>query len=223
MTLSQQNAVGPALRLFENAWSVLPDIYNEFLQHLADVIGKMKGLQPAKVSLTEITISDDLERKSVIGQLVAANAIARSELLKMYGLDYEDQVKKKIEEDHIMQEAQQEEAEKEQLQQANDSTVFGGGGGQQGGATAPGGGAANGGGSTPGDIQDQAQQIAQQLFPLADQDRRAKLQEIKQQNQTLWAAAKAALEEMSQEAKSNGVSQARQQAQSGGGQQPGAQ
>lgn len=196
MTLATQ-AMGPALRLFENSWSFMIDVYNQMLNQWADVISKINGLPKAKVNLMPVTLSDDIERKSIIGQLVSANAIARSELLNMYGFDYREQVRKKMEEDRTLKELQQEEATKEQLRQMAQS-------GPQG--------TQGGGGSTPQDVLENAQQIAQQLFPLDPHERRAKLQEIKASDQTLYSAVKQALEEMTNEARSGGVDQAKQQA-----------
>jgi hypothetical protein len=193
----QTQAMGPALRLFENSWSFIIDIYNNLLERWGDVISKINGLPKAKISLMPVTLSDDIERKSIIGQLVSANSIARSELLKLYGFDFREQVRKKFEEDDIMQQMQEEKAEKDQVQQMMDS------GGQ----------GASQGGSTPGDVLEQAQQIAQQLFPLDAGQRRQQLQQLKAQDQTLYGAVKAALDDMGNQAKSQGVQQAKQQGQ----------
>ena len=196
----QTQAMGPALRLFENSWSFVIDIYNNLLEQWADIVSKINGLPKAKVGLMPVTLSDDIERKSIIGQLVSANSIARSELLKLYGFDFREQVRKKFEEDNIMQEEQEDQALKQQVQQMMQSGSAGGG-------------AQTTGGSTPGDILDQAQQIAQQLFPLDGGQRRQKLQELKAQDQTLYAAVKSALDDMTSGAKSQGVQQSKQQAQ----------
>ena len=195
MTLQVQ-ALGPALRLFENSWSILADTYNNILDHWADVIGKIRGLPKAKVGLTPVTISDDIERKSIIGQLVSANAIARSELLGMYGFDYREQLRKKMDEDRVAKELQQEEQAKDQLRQLAES-------GGQGNGSQP---------VSPQDVLQQAQQIAQELFPMDAAGRRQKLQEIKQSDSTLYGAVKQALEELTNQARSQGASQAQQQA-----------
>lgn len=191
----QAQAVGPALRLFENSWSVVVDTYNQILNHWADVLGKIKGLPKAKVGLTPVTISDDMERKSIIGQLVSANAIAKSELLSMYGFDIREQYRKKFEEDRIQKEMQEEEQAKEQLRQMAEN-------GEATGQQPP----------TPGDVIQQAQQIAQELYPMDAAGRRQKLQEIKAQDTTLYSAVKQSLEELTNQAKSQGNQQAQQQA-----------
>jgi hypothetical protein len=198
MTLQTQ-AVGPALRLFENSWSFMIDTYNTMLTEWGDIVSKIQGLPKAKIKLTPVTLSDDIERKSVIGQLVSANAIAQSELLKIYNMDFRTQLKQKMEEDQIRKELQDEQALKDQVTQMADA----GSGQQQGG-------------SSPSDVLQQAQQLAQQLFPMDAAGRRTQLQQIKATNQTLYAAVKSALEQMTSGAKSQGVQGAKQQSQQGG-------
>jgi hypothetical protein len=99
-----------------------------------------------------------------------------------------------------MQELQEEAATKKQIAEMVE------GGGQSGG----------GGGSTPGDVLEQANEIAKQLFPMDGAGRRQKLQEIKAQDQTLYAAVKHKLDEMTAGAKKQGVEGAKQQGQQGG-------
>lgn len=212
MTLQTQ-AVGPALRLFENSWSTVVDNYNRLLQHWGDVIAKIRGLAPAKFKLIASTLADDMEKKSVIGQLAGANAIARQEILSIYNMDYKDQLRKKMQEDIIAQELQEEEAEKQQIKAVQKASIFNQQGGQMGGAMmgAPGGAGASPGdsvgsghGSTPGDVLQQATEIADQLFPMDGSQRRAELQKIKGQNETLWSAIKGKLQQMDGESKSQG-------------------
>lgn len=211
----QQQAAGPMLRMFENAWSVIPNNYNMLLNHLGNVIGHILGLPKAKISLIPITFADDMERKGVISQLVSANAIARSEMLKLYNFDYGDQIRKKMEEDRVTKEIQTEEKEKDELIQATQQSLMQilQGQQQQGGAQGGGGGQ----GMTPSDALEQAQQIAQQLFPLDGAQRRAQLQQIKAQDQDLYAQVKAQLEQMTSQSRSQGLQGAKQQA--AGGQQ----
>jgi hypothetical protein len=210
----QQQAAAPMLRMFENAWSVIPNNYNVLLNHIGTVVGNIMGLPKAKISLIPITFSDDMERKGIVGQLVSANAIARSELLKLYNFDYADQIRKKMDEDRLTQEIQIEEQEKQQMAQMAQQNVMQILQGQQqqaggGGMPAQGGGS---GGVTPQDALAQAQQIAQQLFPLDGAQRRAQLQQIKAQDQDLYAQVKAQLEQMTSQSRSQGLQGAKQQA-----------
>lgn len=203
MTMQQQQT-GSSLKLFENAWACLVDKYNKMLQLIADVVGRIKGLTPVKVTLAPITFADDMERKSIIGQLVSSNSIARSEFLNLFGYDYRDQIKKRMEEERITAEIQEEEQKKNELSRASRSSIFGQPG-QQGGAqgmTA---------GGSPNDTLQQAQEIAQQLQPMQGHERRQALQEIKAQNETLWSAVKAQLEQADRGVKSNALAQSKGQ------------
>jgi hypothetical protein len=202
MTLQVQ-AIGPALRLFENSWSVMIDSYNMLLGKMAEVISAIKGYPAAKVTLVPVTLSDDMERKSIIAQLVSANAIARSELLNLYNFDYEDQLRKRHEEQMTEKQLQEETEAKEQLRQMASA----GGNAQQAPAT------------TPGDIISNAQQIAQEIFPLDNVQRRERLQQIKQQDIQLYSTVKSMLAEMTRDARSQGTQQAKQQMSQQGGQQ----
>jgi len=206
MTLQAQ-AVGPALRLFENSYSFMIDFYNNLLGEWSEIVSKIQGLPKAKITLMPITLSDDMERKSIIAQLVSSNSIARSELLKLYNYDYREQVRAKMQEDEINQEMQQEQALKQQVQQMSEA------GGQPGQSGVGGGG--GGGGTTPGDVISKAQEIAQQLMPLDAAQRRSQLQQIKATDQTLYAAVKDQLQQLTSSAKSQGVQQAQQQGQQG--------
>lgn len=206
----QIQAVGPALRLFENSWSSLVDSYNQLVQHWANVIGKIRGLTPAKVGLIRSTFADDMERKSVFSQLMATNTIARSEVLRMYNLDYKDQLRKKMEEDLAAQELMEEEQERQEIRRLNKSTIFN----QHQGAPPGGDGGAIGAipqGGTPQDILQQAAEIAQRLHPLDAVQRRTELQKIKAQNETLWSAVKAQLAEIDKQARRQGLEMSKQQ------------
>lgn len=209
MTLQTQ-AVGPALRLFENSWSCVVDAYNRLLQKIGDVVSKIKGLTPAKFSLLPITFADDMERKSVIGQLVSSNSIARSEFLELFKLNFKDQMRKKMQEDADTQELQEEEMERQELRRANKASIFNQQGGGQGGAAA---GEADYSmqTSSPQEVQANAQEIAQKLQPKDGAGRREELQKIKAQNETLWSAVKAQLEQMDGQVKSDALKQQKQQ------------
>lgn len=221
----QTQAVGPALRLFENSWSCITDNYNRILQHWGDVVAKIRGLAPAKFSLMKTTLADDMERKGVIAQLVSANAIARSEMLKLYDIDYKDQIRKKMQEDLDAQELQEEEAERQQIKASQKASVFNAQGGQMGAAmmggqsggmpASPGANVGSGAGSTPQDILAQAQELAQQLFPMDGSQRRQELQKIKGQNETLWSSVKGQLQQMDGQGKSQGLQQAKEQQKQG--------
>ena len=204
----QYQAIGPALRLFENSWSCMVDAYNTFLQHQADVLSKTKGWPEAKVRLIPVTLSDDMERKSMIAQLVASNSIAKSELLGLYNFDWREQVRKKIQEERDVKELQEEEQIKEQLNDAKrmkDTGQQPQGQAQQGGVDTS---TAN---MSPGDVIQKAQEIAQQLFPMDGAARRTQLQQIKATNETLYSQVKQELDKLTSQSKSQGLQQSKQQ------------
>ena len=62
----------------------------------------------------------------------------------------------------------------------------------------------------PGDILQEAQQIAQQLFTMPYADRRRELSNIKSTNETLYAQVKVELEKINTQAQAQGVQMARQ-------------
>lgn len=215
MTLQTQ-AVGPALRLFENSWSTVVDSYNRLLQKIADVVAKIKGLSSAKITLLPITFADDMERKSVIGQLVSSNSIARSEFLKLFNYDFKDQMRKKMQEDEDAQELQEEMQEQKMLRETSKASLFNKGGPQGGGGQQPPGipgqiDYSSMGTGTPQEVLSDAQEIAAQLQPKDGPGRREELQKIRAHNETLWSAVKAQLEQMDNDAKSSGLKQSKQQ------------
>ena len=81
---------------------------------------------------------------------------------------------------------------------------------QQGGGQPPQGG---GGGATPMDVQGQAQELAQQWAGMPEGDRRKSMQQVKATDQMLHSLAKQFLEDMRNQAGSQGVDQMYQQAQ----------
>lgn len=207
MTL-QTNAVGPALRLFENAWSSVPEVFDKAVQHIADVISKIYKLEKVKAQLMHVSMADDLEKKSVISQLVAANVIAKSELLETVNLNYKDQLRRKEEERQAEKEIQEEAAQADAIDQENQESVFN----QQSGSVpgqAPNPYSTQG--ATPGDIQEQSQDIAKRLVGQDAGTIRTELQKIKGLNETLYASVKSDMAQIRAQGKSQGVQQVKQQ------------
>jgi len=184
MNFTAQQVVGPALRLFENSWSEVPAMYTDFMQKWADVLSSLKGWEPIEVKMKPISLADDMERKQIITQLASANSVARSEMLEMYGLDYKEQIRKRYEEQITEQEIQQEEQSKQEIKNMSTKSIFN----QQPNAT-------------PQDTMAQAQELANQLYPMNGAQRRAELQRIKSSDQNMWLNVKNELEKLT---KSNG-------------------
>lgn len=213
MNLSAQGqAIAPTLRLFENAWSPLVDSYDQLVQHWADAFAKILDLAPATVRLLPTTLADDLQKQQNLMNLMQANAISRTDVLKMFSLDYEDQTKKRMQEDEIQKRLQEEQQEKDQIIQQNSASLFNNQQ-QQGGPNAGGGGTGMDA-STPDQVLQKAQDLAQQLISQPPATIREELQKLKAQGATsLYSATKTALDELRSQSKSQGLQQGKQQGQ----------
>lgn len=136
----QLQAAPAALRLFEANWSHLPHNMNRFLTDLATNIAKIMSWEPVGVKLTRVTHADDLNRQMAKLQLMQGQQISKSTGLKSVGIDYEEEVKRMLEEERIYAEEQERmQKEMEQAQTMKDlsqQTDMMGGVGQAGaGAT----------------------------------------------------------------------------------------
>lgn len=119
-TLSFQ-AAPAALRLFEANWSHLPHNLNRFLNSLSADISRIMSWEPVGVKLQRVTHADDLNRQMAKLQLMQGQQISKSTGLKSVGVDYEEEVKRMLEEERIYAEEQQRmQKEMEQSQQMED-------------------------------------------------------------------------------------------------------
>ena len=172
-TLSFQ-AAPAALRLFEANWSHLPQNLNKFLTELVSQISRFMSWEPVGVKLVRVTHADDLNRQMAKLQLMQAQQISKGTGLKSVGLDYEEEVKRMLDEEKIYAEEQQRmQKEMEQSQQMQDlsqqAQMMGGVGNPgagatgmpQGGAPAP---AAGGGQPAPGAMPGMAPSAVDQFL-----------------------------------------------------------
>lgn len=117
----QLQAAPAALRLFEANWSHLPHNLNKFLESLAADIARIMSWEPVKVKLQRVTHADDLNRQMAKLQLMQGQQISKSTGLKSVGIDYEEEVRRMLEEERIYAEQQQKmQKEMEQSQQMQD-------------------------------------------------------------------------------------------------------
>lgn len=171
-TLSFQ-AAPAALRLFEANWSHLPQNLNKFLTELVSQISRFMSWEPVGVKLVRVTHADDLNRQMAKLQLMQAQQISKGTGLKSVGLDYEEEVKRMLDEEKIYAEEQQRmQKEMEQSQQMQDlsqqAQMMGGVGNPGAGATGmPQGGApapAAGGQPAPGAMPGMAPSAVDQFL-----------------------------------------------------------
>lgn len=161
-----------ALRLFEKTWGSLVDGYNDLISWILRKISRYYQWGEMHGALRSVTLADDIERKALALQASAGMDISKGTAYQPLEIDYIEEQKRIIEEQKALQELQEEAMAEQEA--------------QQGGATAPGPGGAPA--ATPGDIHEQARQMAEQLVMQTPETlRRGELINIKRSNPTLHA------------------------------------
>lgn len=228
------NAAPMALRVFENSWPEIIALYNGILEWITGYLVEVMDVAQFRVELMKPSVIDDIERRGLLMQLMAGNQISPQTALQSLGINTpRDEIRRGF--DWQIMSAEEEKKYKERIQQLEDSDGVRQGMAQRSQAALSGqlpGGAPQGGGAPmdgamPQDEEDmdpqgvvaKADQIAQQLQTADPATRRRTLSSLKKTNPTLYAQVKAKDADYTQQAKSTGVSLARQgQIPSGGGQ-----
>ena len=231
MNLSVQ-AAPMALRLFENAWQIIPALYNQLLNFIMAQVADVMNLKPQRAVMRRTTIADDSERKAILGQLMAANQISAQTFLEAFGINAYAEVRKVYRQQAYTQKIQTEFQEKalkdqemgvmQQLTAAPSPSMLAQqqqppsgpganmvGSGPAGQAGAPGGGLL--------EMGEQAEQMAQQLLPMDETSRKQQLKALRDSDKNLHALVTSALERLRSQARSQGGQQVIQQM---AGQQP---
>lgn len=218
------------LRLFEVMWTEIPQLYNNFLQWTVDHLVRRFKTQPTKISLKKTSVADDLEKKQAFLQLMSGNQISPATALSPWGIDdIRQEIRNTFKHQLILAEEQQrfdDEMEKKQEQgimragtalpnastQAQQAAGAGGDPSTGGAPPSPSQTASQiGGNPTLSDMEQQAQQIAQQIVALPDAQRKQELKKIRESNKTLHSLVMSALNEIRQQAASAGGYQTIQQ------------
>ena len=190
-----------ALRLFEKTWGTLVDGYNDLISWLLTKIARYYQWGEMTGRLRSVTLADDLERKALALQAAAGQDISKETAYQPLDIDYMEEQRRVIEEQQAIQKLQQEAMEAAQAQEM--------GGGGADGSGGPGGQA----GATPGDVHQQAQELANQLLTQTpDSLRRGELIKIKHSNPTLHALVLQYMDEQRQEMARQGQAMMMQQA-----------
>lgn len=221
----QLQAMPTALRLFEATWPHLVAGFNNWINWLLETTAMTFNWERARAKMTPVTRADDIEARMIRLQLSAAQKISDSTALAGLGIDdLRAEIKKIFDEKRIFEEEaskfqkEQDQAMEMQRRLAETSAMRQGampgmpmapgmppGGGAGGGLGAPGMG--QGGSMTPGDILDQADQVAQQLLAMPEANRRRQLTQLRQTDETLHAVVKQKLQNMRSQARSVGQEQ----------------
>jgi len=211
----QFQALPTALRLFQQTWVQFSAQLNSWLNWLIDSISTAYNWGKVKAKLRPVTLADDIEKRSILLQLMAGNRVSAETALAPLGINATEELSKLIHEQkeqmELQQRFQEEMDQKVQLQQAAQGAAQGGGqaapAGQDPaqmqatpqptpGAVPP--------GATPEDLMAQADSEAQRLLSMPYELRRKDMNAIKNANPTLHALVKAKLEQYRSDARSQG-------------------
>lgn len=219
-------AMPAALRLFESSWPHLGAGQNRFLNWMLEKLAVHFNWDRARGRMRPVTRADDMEARMIRLQLSAANKISDTTALAGLGIDVREEIRRIFEERKLLQkeeekmQREQEQTMEMQRRLAETSMALRGGGPGVGGSNpgapmgGPGGpppmgapGTGSGGLVTPGDVMQQADQLAQQLLAMPEGERRRQLNDLKQSDETLHAAVKQKLQNARSEARSVGQDQ----------------
>jgi len=226
-------AAPAALRIFENIWSHLVDAYNDVLNWITKKVASYYSWSyKIEAKFTPVSLAEDLQMKAMLLQASAAQDISKTTAYGRFGVDYKEEQRRiakeqqevaKIQQE-AMEEAQASQAQMQMIQQAQQPQGAPQQGGQQPPAPIPVGPPPSPEGATPGDIFDQAKQLAQELLMAPETIRRSRLIDIKHSNPQLHALVKQFMTDMRQNAATQGqamiLEQQRQQMMQNGGAAP---
>lgn len=205
-----------AARLFESQWPNLRNGMDGFLDSLASNISKAFGWTKPRLRLEKPTITDDLNRLARLSMYRQAGDVSAETAYRADNIDPEAE-QTRINNENLERATRQQEFERDMsnrqklismIDSASEAAAGGGGGGSGSGVV--------GVNATPQDIVTQAQQLAQQLFSMPAGQRNSQLRQLGQQNQVLHDAVVGELGRMENQMKSQGLEQARTDAQQGG-------
>lgn len=230
MSLSVQ-AAPMALRLFENAWQLIPAFYNSLLSFMMKETSMMLGKPRTKAIMRRSAVADDMERKQILGQLMASNQISPQTFLESFGINAAAEVRKVYRHQEYVAGVQREFDQKQQDQQemgalsalaGNPSpstlaqqiqqTGQGPGGGLVAGPP-PGGPGGGGGGGAPGtaggpqsltEMSAQAEQQAQQLVGMQEGPRKQQLKMLRETSKDFHSLVMSAMERIRSQAGAQG-------------------
>lgn len=185
-----------ALRLLENTFD-LTSIYNKIFKWVFKKVTAYMSMDEVGVSLTPLRLADDMERRNMVMNLSAAQKISDISLLEMYNMDYEKEQEKKLKQMQIIAKLEAKaEKDMQKEQQTQDQAVGGGTGAQA---------------TTPTEIMQSSQEMAQQLIMMPDSMRRSELDTLLKTNPLLHHAVRAEMEKQRGKMGTQGAAMMQQQ------------
>jgi hypothetical protein len=104
-SLTMQSAL-PAIRLFESSWVYLVHSMNAFLRELTKDIGDAFGWEPATCKFIKPTMLDDVQLVMSKMQLMQAQQVSQTGVLRSLGMDFKDEQRQIMQEERFKQEEQ---------------------------------------------------------------------------------------------------------------------
>lgn len=227
----QLQTAAPNLRFFESLWQHLIVHHNAFLQWVFDKVSRVRKWKQSSLKMARTTVIDDLNDQAIRLQLVQNQMVSQSTGLASVGLEFKKEQRKILEEQRFIQEEQAKLQKRMELSAMGEQMAQTPPPAQQG-MPAPGqpmpqdpaaaqaqpagpmGQAAMGNSVatptnpntpiTPQDMMAKAQTIASQLKTMPSSQRRSEMMKLKQQDPYVWSAVKGVLQDIDQQAASQG-------------------
>jgi len=224
--VSNLQAAGPpiGLRIFERQHGVFFNQLEDFLIWVSNELSEKKMWENVRIKYIRSSVFEDEKTKEVKLQMLSSNKVSNKTALSPFGIDYEDEIDRIIDEqqmfDNKMMESQRDAALAGEMQGAMDTPLAQGGGapgdpsmmqGGGGGAPAPGGGPlpGPGGDATLDDMDMQAEQQAQEIMQMDPSTRKSTLIQLGKTDETLHALVKQKLQKLETAAAQNGLNMTR--------------
>lgn len=225
-TLAAQSMPG-TLRLFEKHWSHLAALLNRVVAFIADRFARLLSWEAVRVRLRPPQTVDDIQKMLAKLQWYPQNLMSGHTAMSLLGENWEREQRQMLDEQQFVAELQRKLQEREAKRQqwgamSQPQQPGAAPGGDPNAAAAPsalggggGGGQTQQGGGQPDDLLAQADQIAQELLPMQESERRSYLSDLRRQNQALHHLVRARMEEQRDRLGSQGREQQIQQMASG--------
>jgi len=212
-----------SLQLFLRTWEPMRNAMAQFAAFVLRCIGRSKKWESVSIKLMPQESALDIQLKTLMLQESANGKLPETLVYRrVYGLDWRD-MKKRLQQEQTWAQRMAEKAQREmENDQVNKQVIQTPPAGAALMPPPPQGGAAGGmppmGTGMPAPMQQpqnieelmtQAQQLAEQLFPLGYAERRKALLDLKRSNATLHAQVKSLLEQLTNQAANAGVQAAR--------------
>jgi hypothetical protein len=216
-----------ALRLFERTWTHLVAAYNGWLNWFFDSVTDVLNWEQLSGRMQPVTLAEDIERKQILLQLASSQQISKQTAFAPFGIDYAAETERQFDEERLYQRLskrfQKEQDQMQEMEQTFEMASKGSpmGAGAMGAPGAPAGGGSGmagpmsglqSGGTTPDDLMQQAQQMAEQMLAMPYEARKSQLLQLKKGDRTLHALTLQMMDEIRGQARQQGGQQVLQQA-----------